>query len=67
MRFFRTASAIAIVVHSSSRPLAAVRSAPAEDHGMADVTGDGYPDLVVWKTDGTMWLSVVIIVVRRSR
>ncbi|MET8083266.1 FG-GAP-like repeat-containing protein [Micromonospora sp. NPDC005197] len=30
--------------------------APVKDPGVADVTGDGYHDLVARKTDGTLWL-----------
>ncbi|MFE9201937.1 hypothetical protein, partial [Micromonospora sp. NPDC007230] len=29
---------------------------PVKDPGIADVTGDGYHDVVATKTDGTMWL-----------
>ncbi|MDQ7905787.1 FG-GAP-like repeat-containing protein [Phytohabitans sp. ZYX-F-186] len=33
-----------------------VEATPPDDHGLADVTGDGFTDLVAFKPDGTMWL-----------
>ncbi|BCB82850.1 hypothetical protein Psuf_001630 [Phytohabitans suffuscus] len=33
-----------------------IEDSSSEDRGLADVTGDGFTDLVATKSDGTMWL-----------